>query len=353
MGACGSNLTPEQREQMARSKALDRRMSLDNNIEEQKIKLLLLGAGESGKSTIFKQMRILYGDKMKDEERKNFVQIVHGNCITSMKLAIECAPSIGATVGEEASINTLKNLDAFSVITPDVGAAIKKLWKDPGIKKVFENKAKFQITDSAEYWFEAIDRISNTAYIPTEQDVLRSRVRTSGIVENSYTIEGVQFVMYDVGGQRNERKKWIHCFDDVTAIIFVAALSSYNQVLFEDHSQNRYVEALELFEEIVNSKWFTDTSFILFLNKRDLFAEKIKKTPIESCGDLFADCTAGNDYQKGCDYMQQKFLDRNRNSSKDVYVHLTCATDTDNVAAVFNACKDIILKQSLKDAGLL
>ena len=185
------------------------------------------------------------------------------------------------------------------------------------------------------------------------QDVLRSRVRTSGIVENTYTIEGVPFVMYDVGGQRNERKKWIHCFDDVTAIIFVAALSSYNQVLFEDHSQNRYVEALELFEEIVNSKWFTDTSFILFLNKRDLFAEKIKKTPIESCGEMFSDCTAGNNYEQGCQYMQGKFLERNRNSKKDVYVHITCATDTNNVAAVFNACKDIILKQSLKDAGLL
>ncbi len=353
MGACGSTLTPEQKEQMARSKALDRRMSIDNNVEEQKIKLLLLGAGESGKSTIFKQMRILYGDEMKEDERKNFVQIVHGNCITSMKLAIESAPSLNVKVADEPSVNALKDLDAFSAITPEIGKAIKSLWSDPGILKVFENKSKFQITDSAEYWFNAIDRISDPAFIPTVQDVLRSRVRTSGIVENTYTIEGVQFVMYDVGGQRNERKKWIHCFDDVTAIIFVAALSSYNQVLFEDHSQNRYVEALELFEEIVNSKWFTDTSFILFLNKRDLFAEKIKKTPIESCGEIFSDCTAGNNYEHGCQYMQGKFLERNRNSKKDVYVHITCATDTNNVAAVFNACKDIILKQSLKDAGLL
>ena len=176
---------------------------------------------------------------------------------------------------------------------------------------------------------------------------------SSGIVENAYTIEGTQFVMYDVGGQRNERKKWIHCFSDVTAIIFVAALSAYNQVLFEDENQNRFIEALDLFEEIVNSKYFVETSFILFLNKRDLFKMKIQKTPIESCGDTFADCTAGNDYDKGVEYMKGKFLDRNRNHNKVVYVHVTCATDTNNVEAVFNACKDIILRQNLQDAGLL
>ena len=83
--------------------------------------------------------------------------------------------------------------------------------------------------------------------------------------------------MYDVGGQRNERKKWIHCFDAVTAIIFVASISEYNQVLFEDHTTNRFVEALDLFEEIVNSKYFIETAMILFLNKRDLLRKKLQK----------------------------------------------------------------------------
>ena len=59
--------------------------------------------------------------------------------------------------------------------------------------------------------------------------------------------------MYDVGGQRNERKKWIHCFDSVTAVIFVAALSGYDSKCYEDHTQNRMIEALVLFEDISNS----------------------------------------------------------------------------------------------------
>ena len=89
MGACGSKLTPEQREQRARSKALERRMSVDNMSEEQKIKLLLLGAGESGKSTIFKQMRILYGDEMKDDERKRVAKLVLEKPICCLRSALE------------------------------------------------------------------------------------------------------------------------------------------------------------------------------------------------------------------------------------------------------------------------
>ena len=86
--------------------------------------------------------------------------------------------------------------------------------------------------------------------------------------------------MYDVGGQRNERKKWIHCFEGVTAVIFVAAISEYDQTLFEADSVNRMVEALDLFEEICGIPYFVDSSIILFLNKCDLFEEKVRTVPI-------------------------------------------------------------------------
>ena len=86
---------------------------------------------------------------------------------------------------------------------------------------------------------------------------------TSGIVEEKYVIDGVEFVMYDVGGQRNERKKWIHCFDNVTAVIFVAAISEYDQVLYEDNTQNRIIEAVNLMlrtEIVIFGFWIMDTS---------------------------------------------------------------------------------------------
>ncbi len=89
--------------------------------------------------------------------------------------------------------------------------------------------------------------------------------------------------MFDVGGQRSERKKWIHCFEGVTAIIFCVALSGYDLVLAEDEEMNRMMESMKLFDSICNNKWFVDTSIILFLNKKDLFAEKIRHSPLNVC----------------------------------------------------------------------
>ncbi|VDM71088.1 unnamed protein product, partial [Strongylus vulgaris] len=79
-------------------------------------------------------------------------------------------------------------------------------------------------------------RLGEATYQPTEQDILRTRVKTTGIVEVHFTFKNLNFKLFDVGGQRSERKKWIHCFEDVTAIIFCVAMSEYDQVLHEDET---------------------------------------------------------------------------------------------------------------------
>lgn len=137
------------------------------------------------------------------------------------------------------------------------------------------------------------------------------------------------------------------------AIIFVAAISEYDQVLFEDHTQNRVVEALELFKEICSSAWFTKTSIVLFLNKVDLFQEKIKKRKIED-NPYFDDCNAGNSCDEGIKYMTNKFLKQvEPKRRKDMYAHATCATNTQNVKVVFGACLSIITQNNLSDAGFM
>jgi hypothetical protein len=85
-------------------------------------------------------------------------------------------------------------------------------------------------------YFDSIDRIGDLQYTPSNQDVLRSRVKTTGITETVFVIGDLTYRMFDVGGQRSERKKWIHCFESVTAIIFLVAISEYDQTLIEDES---------------------------------------------------------------------------------------------------------------------
>jgi hypothetical protein len=99
--------------------------------------------------------------------------------------------------------------------------------------------------------------------------------------------------MVDVGGQRSERKKWIHCFEDVTAVVFCVAMSEYDQTLYEDENVKRLDESVKLFDEICNSRWFSETSVILFLNKSDIFREKIKKRDL---GVYFPDYKGKNCY---------------------------------------------------------
>lgn len=68
-----------------------------------------------------------------------------------------------------------------------------------------------------------------------------------------------------MGSQRSERRKWIHSFDDVSAVFFVVALSEFNQVLYEDRKTNRMLESLLVFNEIVNSTYFAGMYLCLYL----------------------------------------------------------------------------------------
>ena len=70
--------------------------------------------------------------------------------------------------------------------------------------------------------------------MPTDQDLLRSRLRTTGITETVFDLGQLTYRMFDVGGQRSERKKWIHCFENVNCLLFLVAISGYDQCLVED-----------------------------------------------------------------------------------------------------------------------
>jgi guanine nucleotide-binding protein subunit alpha len=83
---------------------------------------------------------------------------------------------------------------------------------------------------------ENIDRLFRPTYLPSNQDILRTRQRTTGICESLFNMGNYIYRMVDVGGQRSERKKWIHAFDNVRAVLFVAAISGYDQVLVEDRN---------------------------------------------------------------------------------------------------------------------
>uniref|UniRef100_A0A803VQU3 G protein subunit alpha i3 n=12 Tax=Passeriformes TaxID=9126 RepID=A0A803VQU3_FICAL len=314
------------------------------------------GAGESGKSTIVKQMKIIHEDGYSEEECKQYKVVVYSNTIQSIIAIIRAMGRLKIDFGEVARADDARQLFVLAgsaeegMMTAELAGVIKRLWRDPGVQACFSRSREYQLNDSASYYLNDLDRISQPTYIPTQQDVLRTRVKTTGIVETHFTFKDLYFKMFDVGGQRSERKKWIHCFEGVTAIIFCVALSDYDLVLAEDEEMNRMHESMKLFDSICNNKWFTDTSIILFLNKKDLFEEKIKKSPLTIC---YPEYTGSNTYEEAAAYIQCQFEDLNRRKdTKEIYTHFTCATDTKNVQFVFDAVTDVIIKNNLKECGL-
>jgi GTPase SAR1 family protein len=229
-------------------------------------KLLLLGAGESGKSTLFKQAQALYCAPYTPQEIKSYIPTIHNNIVQNIKTLIKFSSELKPPCPiKPANIKYKAVMDEVPMhctsLTPQHAQAVTALWADEGIRATYTRRSEYQLNDSTAYFFQRVNDVVQPGYMPNNQDILRSRARTTGIVETTFVVEGKTFKMYDVGGQRNERKKWIHCFENVTALLFVAAISEYDQKLYEDETQNRMSETLSLFEEIVKCVVFFGGSF--------------------------------------------------------------------------------------------
>uniref|UniRef100_F6RY09 G protein subunit alpha transducin 2 n=1 Tax=Ornithorhynchus anatinus TaxID=9258 RepID=F6RY09_ORNAN len=338
----------------------EKKLQEDADKEAKTVKLLLLGESGSGVGGSFTPPpppRIIHQDGYTQEECLEFKSVIYGNVLQSILAIIRAMSTLGIDYVVSRTrfpwimqLNNLADSIEEGTMPPELVDVIKKLWKDAGVQACFDRAAEYQLNDSASYYLNQLDRITAPEYLPNEQDVLRSRVKTTGIIETKFSVKDLNFRMFDVGGQRSERKKWIHCFEGVTCIIFCGALSAYDMVLVEDDEVNRMHESLHLFNSICNHKFFAATSIVLFLNKKDLFEEKIKKVHLSIC---FPDYDGNNSYEDAGNYIKNQFLDLNmRKDVKEIYSHMTCATDTQNVKFVFDAVTDIIIKENLKDCGL-
>lgn len=341
-----------------RSKEIERLLRKDYAEYKRELKLLLLGTGESGKSTIIKQMRIIYGKDFQDEKQlAEFTPLIYRNILRSTKVLTDAMENLGIALEDESIRDALYELldvpdDSYISIKPHT-ELYAKVWRDAGVKQAYARRNEFQLSDSTKYFFENLTRIAADGYIPNQQDVLRAREPTTGIHEYVFILSKAVFRMLDVGGQRSERRKWIHCFENITSIIFIAAASEFNQVLTEETETNRMVESITLFEQIINYYWFRETSFILFLNKQDLLREKIADADISETFPDFKK-TPGNDpknFEHVKNFVRQLYVDQ-KPETHDLYPHFTMATDTEQIAFVFDSVQSTILRSHLKDYSL-
>ncbi|KAH9048808.1 heterotrimeric G protein alpha subunit 4 [Lactarius hengduanensis] len=316
--------------------------------------VLLLGSGDSGKSTILKQMRLIHRVPFSSQEVESFRQLIFVNLTHGLKYVLDSMEDMELEVSPENSehvelVESAGDLREGEIFPSQFYEPLRALWNDKGVQRAWDrgNEAAlpekyplFQfffdlnclVVDqlSLAYFFSDLDRLFLPDYVPTEQDIVRCRARTIGITETVFQLRDHEMLMVDVGGQKSERRKWIHCFQDVTSILFLVSLSGYDQCLVEDKDANQMQDAMTIWDSICYSQWFKSTSIILFLNKDDLFQAKIQHSDIKT---FFPDFDGEpRDAHAGRDYFKKRFArlaqKAGRSKEREIYIHVTTATDT-------------------------
>jgi GTPase SAR1 family protein len=314
----------------------------------KEVKLLLLGAGGAGKSTVIKQMQLMFAHGFEEEDRKKYTTLIFRNILSSMQAMLNamgtfCIPFADPSLQDGA--NGILNLDpdTYHDIQPHSDLFIR-LWNDAGIRTAQERGNEYHLSDSTPYFCRDMERIAAPGYIPSVADVLHAHAATTGIHELVFVVSGTTvFRMLDVGGQQSERRKWIHCFENVTAIIFIASCSEYDRMLGEQGNTNCMRESISMFEQILKSPWFKETYFFLFLNKLDILEEKVKRSPLRSHFPAFKGRDGSADDAK--EFIFKMYLDVTPDM-RDMYTHFTRATDS-CFALVFSSVQSTILRNQL------
>ncbi|KAF1815628.1 guanine nucleotide binding protein, alpha subunit [Eremomyces bilateralis CBS 781.70] len=338
-----------------RNEEIEKVLRNERKRQEKEVKLLLLGAGESGKSTVLKQMRVIHTGGFSRNERKQWRAVIFNNLINAFNTIFLVMEEHDEMFEDQANTEYMNKIKGDPEIGPEERmpaeylVAFNTLWDDRGVQMAMLKGNEYALHDNLSYFFDDVDRLFAPNYLPSDQDILRTRLRTTAnpISETIFQLGNLTYRMFDVGGQRSERKKWIHCFDNVQVVLFLVAISGYDLALIEDRSGNQMSEALMLWESIVNSKYFERSAMILFLNKIDLFREKIASgmSPIRK---HFPDFNGKpDDIVAGHEFFSNKFKKLVRSQSKEIYVHLTNATDTDLLKKTMQSVQDMIVQRNL------
>jgi len=308
----------------------------------------------------FKQMQILYGNGFDENENDNYIRILRGNFINGIKELIQGAETLGREIGE-ANKKNVEFIKEFSYvegpIADDVIEKVKEIWTDETIKGLWEMRdglANLTVVN-LDYIIQNIERLCANGAEASNDDIVRCRQRTTGLSEILFPYSKHYFHIFDVGGQKTERRKWdvLSTTQKPTAILFFSSLTDFDvPLLTEEGNRTRMDESIEVWEELLNKEELQNATIILFLNKSDLFEDKIARV---NMSETFSDYAGEHSFEEATEYMKKKFISKANGTSHDpdnIHSHVTCAIDTEVMKKVFDSVSAEIFKQRLAMSGL-
>ena len=232
---------------------------------------------------------------------------------------------------------------------------MKTLWNDQAAHLALKRQG-VELGDNAGFFLNDLDRVASRDYTVTDDDIVRARLRTVGIQEYQINLKQGQhgaheWRLFDVGGCRTMRHAWLPYFDNLDAIIFLAPVSVFDQLLEEDPKVNRLEDSFILWKTICSSKLLATTQLILFLNKCDLLEQKLRrgvqvKKYLPSYGDR------PNEAMAVVAYFRAKF--KALSSQRDMlYIYSTTVTDTAATAKILYAVRDCMIRRHMESTQLI
>lgn len=235
-----------------------------------------------------------------------------------------------------------------------------------------------RVEDGVEFLLTDLQRVTSPDYVPTDDDIICCRLRTTGVTEYALTFPtgmdeecgegskgglrsklprisfGKEWIMYDVGGARTNRYAWQSYFENVNAIIFLAPISCFDERLLEDTRINRLEDSFLLWKSIVSSRFFVKTTMVVFLNKVDILRRKLEEGRMVNKF-LPSYGTRENEWKVVVKYLRDKFKEMSRQFSPQprvVYLYSTSVINTKATSQTLKSVRDGILREHLVSAEL-
>jgi len=247
-----------------------------SSFTEHDTKVLILGTGESGKSTLIRQMKRFFCGGFSPVELRDFLKIIRFSVVEDMKMVLNEIDKSGQRISREFDYD-IQIINDFIIgedtLTPSLANSMKRIWDDPFFQLFFQDCGSLGISENFSSFMEKIVQIAEPEYQLTDRDVLSARIRTTGHNCLKFTVENIKTLLVDVGGQMSERKNW-YSLHGINVLIYVVSLSDFDQVMFEDANKSRTLDSIDVFKQIISLEAFFKHPLLLVFNKIDLFEKK-------------------------------------------------------------------------------
>ncbi|CEO96680.1 unnamed protein product (mitochondrion) [Plasmodiophora brassicae] len=318
-------------------------------------RVVVLGCGGSGKTTLFRQMSAQSWTSL---DLQSMTTVIHGIIAIAIKTLVSGAarlhaqrPDLGTAIMSGTPVARSANYVMTQLRDDDVLGSraarhIARLWADPAIRRTFDLRVRFGINvpDSTPYFLSRIGAIADPSYVPSSQDCLYGVVRSTGIQESTMpTSFGSVVQIIDVGGRRHERRKWSKVMHDVLAVVYVVSIGDFDAVCEEDGVTNRLMESLAVFEHIARTQ---PVPIVLVLTKTDQLQAALNRTRVT---DLFPSYHGDpRDVNRAVAFFKALFLSKITRPGP-ICQHCTVlqcnATDRQSTAASVRTIRDIVDRQ--------